>query len=50
MWEALLEQVKDRDPALGMVFLDGTNIKAHHKAAGPVKKGGAKKLEQLSGN
>ena len=31
--------MKGQDPALGMVFLDGTNIRAHHKAAGAAKKG-----------
>lgn len=39
VWQALFEQVKGQDPALGMVFLDGTNIRAHHKAAGAAKKG-----------
>jgi len=38
VWQALLEHVNDQDPALGMVFLDGTNIRAHHKAAGAAKK------------
>ncbi|WP_152659222.1 IS5 family transposase [Gluconobacter oxydans] len=39
VWQALFEQVKAQDPALGMVFLDGTNIRARHKAAGAAKKG-----------
>ncbi|GEL65363.1 hypothetical protein KBA01_26490 [Kozakia baliensis] len=43
VWLALFERVKDRDPALGMVFLDGTNIKAHHKAARAAKKRGISK-------
>ena len=34
-----MEKVKDRDQALGMVFLDGTTIRARHKAAGAAKKG-----------
>jgi len=37
VWQALFEQVKGQDPALGMAFLDGTNIRAHHKAAGAAK-------------
>ena len=39
VWERLLEQAQARGIALGMTFLDGTNIRAHHKAAG-AKKGG----------
>ncbi|MBV1832602.1 IS5 family transposase [Novacetimonas pomaceti] len=41
VWQRLLEKVKDRDQALGMVFLDGTTIRARHKAAGAAKKGDA---------
>jgi len=39
VWQRLFEKVKDRDQALGMVFLDGTIIRAHHKAAGAARKG-----------
>jgi transposase len=39
VWERLLELVQQRGIALGMTFLDGTNIRAHQKAAG-AKKGG----------
>lgn len=39
VWERLLEQVQQRDLSLGMSFLDGTNIRAHHKAAGAQKRG-----------
>lgn len=39
VWQRLFEKVKDRDQALGMVFLDGTTIRAHHKAAEAAKKG-----------
>lgn len=39
MWQRLFEKVKDRDQAFGMVFLNGTIIRAHHKAAGAAKKG-----------
>ncbi len=38
VWQRLFEKVKDREQALGMVFLDGTIIRAHHKAAGAAKK------------
>ncbi|GBQ53533.1 transposase [Komagataeibacter sucrofermentans DSM 15973] len=47
MWERLFEKVKDRDQALGMVFLDGTTIRAHHKAAGAAKKGGTENAERI---
>ena len=41
VWERLLELAEARigGAALGMVFLDGTNIRAHHKAAGAQKRG-----------
>lgn len=39
LWERLLEQAQARGVALGMSFLDGTSIRAHHKAAGASKKG-----------
>lgn len=33
LWECLLELVqKQQGVAFGMTFLDGTNIRAHHKA------------------
>ena len=37
--ERLLDLVQQHDIALGMSFLDGTNIRAHHKAAGAQKRG-----------
>src|ERR687890_268226 len=40
VWERLLDLVQQRGVALGMAFLDGTSIRAHHKAAG-AKKGDA---------
>lgn len=40
VWERLLELARRRGLALGMVFLDGTGIRAHHKAAG-ARRGGA---------
>jgi transposase len=39
VWERLLDLVQQHDIALGMTFLDGTNIRAHHKAAGAEKRG-----------
>src|SRR3712207_3847509 len=39
VWERLLELAQARGVALGMSFLDGTNIRAQHKAAGAAKKG-----------
>ena len=39
VWERLFELVQQRGIALGMVFIDGTTIRAQHKAAG-AKKGG----------
>ncbi|GBQ08175.1 transposase [Saccharibacter floricola DSM 15669] len=39
VWQRLFDRVSRKDPALGMVFLDGTIIRAHHKAAGAAKKG-----------
>ena len=40
VWERLLDLVQQRSAALGMTFIEGTNIRAHHKAAG-AKKGGS---------
>jgi transposase len=40
-WERLLELAQQRGGVeAGMAFLDGTSIRAHHKAAGAAKKGG----------
>jgi transposase len=39
VWERLLDLVQQRGVALGMTFLDGTNIRAHQKAAGAEKGG-----------
>jgi len=39
VWERLLDLARERGVALGMAFLDGTNIRAHPKAAGASKKG-----------
>ncbi len=39
VWENLLDLVQARGVNLGMTFLDGTNIRAHQKAAGAAKRG-----------
>jgi len=39
VWERLMARVQEDGVALGMTFLDGTNIRAHQKAAGAAKKG-----------
>ena len=39
VWERLLDLAQGRGIALGMTFIDGTNIRAHHKAAGAEKRG-----------
>ena len=42
VWERLLALVQERGVELGMVFLDGTNVRAHQKAAGAVRRGDLK--------
>ena len=42
VWERLLSLVQDRGIQLGMTFLDGTNVRAHQKAAGAAGKGALK--------
>ena len=39
VWERLLLLAQERGVQLGMTFLDGTSIRAHHKAAGAEKGG-----------
>ena len=39
VWERLLLLAQERGIQLGMTFLDGTNIRAHQKAAGAARKG-----------
>ena len=39
VWEALLELAQEHRVELGLVFLDGSSIRAHAKAAGAAKKG-----------
>jgi transposase len=38
VWDRLLALVQARDVQLGMIFLDGTSIRAHQKAAGAAQK------------
>jgi hypothetical protein len=38
VWECMLAMAQERGVALGMAFLDGTAVRAHHKAAGVAKK------------
>ncbi len=38
VWERLLTLTQERGVQLGMCFLDGTNIRAHQKAAGAARK------------
>ena len=45
VWERLLQLVQERGVSLGMTFLDGTNVRAHHKAAGAPKKGATARSE-----
>jgi transposase len=39
VWERLLARVQARGVELGMVFLDGTSVRAHQKAAGAARRG-----------
>ena len=48
VWERLLELAQQRGIALGMVFLDGSNIRAHHKAAGAQKGGSTARSEMTA--
>jgi len=47
VWERLLDRVQARGVALGMVFLDGSNVRAHQKAAGAAKRGDLQPSETL---
>ena len=38
VWDRLLRLVQARGVELGMTFLDGTSVRAHHKAAGAASK------------
>src|SRR4051794_5336591 len=47
VWERLLALVQERGVELGMVFLDGTNMRAHQKAAGAARRGALKLSETV---
>lgn len=47
VWERLLGLVQEHSVQLGMVFLDGTNMRAHQKAAGAAKRGDLQPSETL---
>jgi transposase len=47
VWERLLTLVQECGIQLGMTFLDGTSVRAHHKAAGARRKGALKRNETL---
>ena len=45
VWERLLQLAQQRGVKLGMAFLDGSSIRAHHKAAGAARKGDLQRSE-----
>src|SRR5215203_6537475 len=47
VWERLLSLVQECGVELGMVFLDGTSVRAHQKAAGAARKGDLKLSETI---
>ena len=47
MWDRLLALVQERGVQLGMMFLDGTNMRAHQKAAGAAKRGDLQPSEMI---
>lgn len=47
VWERLLNLVQECGIKLGMVFLDGTSVRAHQKAAGARRKGALKLSEMI---
>ena len=48
VWERLLALVQERGVQLGMVFLDGTSVRAHQKAAGATRRGALKLSETVA--
>jgi transposase len=48
VWERLLNLVQECGVKLGMVFLDGTSMRAHQKAAGARRKGDLKLSETIA--
>jgi transposase len=47
VWDRLLSLVQEHEVKLGMVFLDGTNVRAHQKAAGARRKGALQLSEMI---
>src|SRR5215210_2411010 len=47
VWERLLSLMQERGVQLGMVFLDGTSVRAHQKAAGAARRGALQLSETL---
>ena len=47
VWERLLNLIQECGITLGMVFLDGTSVRAHQKAAGARRKGDLKLSEMI---
>src|SRR6478735_3735037 len=47
VWERLLNLVQECGIQLGMVFLEGTGVRAHQKAAGARRKGDLKLSEMI---
>ena len=47
VWERLLSLVQEGGVKLGMAFLDGSSIRAHHKAAGAARKGDLQRSETI---
>jgi hypothetical protein len=47
VWERLLSLVQECEVKLGMVFLDGTGVRADQKAAGARRKGDLKLSEMI---
>ena len=47
VWDRLLSLVQEHEVKLGMVFLDGTSVRAHQKAAGARRKGALKLNETI---
>ena len=45
VWERLLVLAQERGVQLGMTFLDGTSVRAHHKAAGAGPKTALRRAE-----
>ena len=48
VWERLLSLVQERGVQLGMVFLDGTSVRAHQKAAGAARRGDLEPSETIA--